>query len=247
MNSPCLSSRFLSILSLLFLAIGAISPGLSAEVPLRAFSASYDLHKNGMHVAVSELSLQRVAELWRWRMVTRPRGIYAMFVDSEPSSETTFSRSGGDVRLQQIMITDLADKKKIESASFDWHKGNIRVLRKGKRKRLSLNQGVYDYHSIHLLAAAMLARQQNKINLNFYRKGKLYNSSLVYSGKGKISINGKLIEATIFEQVMGKSKARIKYYYDAVNSMLPLRIEKYESGSDSSEVTLTLRQVDWTL
>ena len=44
---------------------------------------------------------------------------------------------------------------------------------------------------------------------------------------------------------MVRSDSRIKYYYDVENPLLPLRIEKLESGD--SPTVLSLQQVDWSL
>ena len=111
MNRPCLNSRLLLIpdrqmrASLLLLALSLISPGLAAEVPLRAFTASYDLYKGDMHVAISEISLQRKGQLWRWRTTTEARGIYALLTNSKPYSETTFIQARDKIRIQQILNT----------------------------------------------------------------------------------------------------------------------------------------------
>ncbi len=245
MNRLCLSNRFFSIPSILLLTLTLIAPGLAAQVPLRAFTASYDLYQSGMHIAISELSLQPSDDLWRWRMKTKARGIYSLFISASHYSETTFTQTGDDIRLQQIVITNSKDKNKQESASFDWNKGSIAVLRRGKRKQLPLDTGVYDYHSIHLLAAAMRMQQLDTATIDFYLKGKLVKSRFIYSGEGKVDINGEVIAATIFEQMIVKSNSKIKYYYDAKNPLLPLRIEKLQSGE--SPTVLTLRKVDWVL
>lgn len=245
MNRPCLNNHSISIPSLLLLALSLISPGLAAEVPLRAFTASYDLYKGGMHVATAELGLQRVDESWRWHMKTEARGIYALFISKKPYSETTFILANNEFQIQQIVITDKKDKKVYESATFDWEKGNMEVLRKGKRKQLPLSAGVYDYHGIHYLAARMGRQQLDSATIDFYRKGKLVKSRFVYSGEGKVNINGEAIGARIYEQVTVKSNSKIKYYYDAENPLLPLRIENLKSGE--SMTVMTLRKVDWTL
>ena len=243
MTRPCLNIRFHlipSVLALLF-----ISPGQAAEIPLRAFNASYDLYQGGMHVAISELSLQPSDESWQWRMSTQARGIYALFTNKIPYSETTFTQTHDSIRLQQIVIADSSDKDKYESAKFDWDKGKIEVLRRGKQKQLPLNASVYDYQSIHLLAASMGARQQANMTFDFYRKGKLAKSRFVYSGEGKVAIDGETIKARIYEQMIVKSNSKIKYYYDAGNPLLPLRIEKLEPGE--STTVLTLSKIEWTL
>jgi len=241
----CLNSRSNSIASLLLLTVSLFSPKLAAEVPLRAFNASYDLYQSGMHIAVTQLSLQGSNGLWRWRMTTKARGIYAFFIDKRPYSETSFTQNNNDIQLQQIVVTDSADKKKHESANFDWNKGNIVVLRRGKQDQIPLNAEVYDYHSIHLLTAAMHLQQLKNTTIDFYMKGRLVKSRVVYSGEANVDINGKSIGALVFEQVIVRSNSKIKYYYDANNPLLPLRIEKLESGE--SPTILSLREVTWDL
>lgn len=245
MTRLCLSSQSSSITSLLLLAVTLFSPRLAAEVPLRAFTASYDLYQSGMHVAVAKLSLQSSDELWHWRMTTKARGIYALFMSKSPYSETSFRQNNNDIQLHQIVVTDGDDKNKHESANFDWNKGSIAVLRRGKQKHLPLNAEVYDYQSIHLLTAGMHLRQLKNRTVDFYRKGKLVKSRVVYSGEGKVDINGEAIEAIIYEQVVVRSNSKIKYYYDANNPLLPLRIERLESGE--SPTVLSLREVKWDL
>jgi hypothetical protein len=198
-----------------------------------------------MHIAVAQLSLQGSDGLWRWRMTTKARGIYALFIDKSPYSETSFTQNNNDIQLQQIVVTDSADKKKHESAIFDWNKGNIAVLRRGKQNQLPLNAEVYDYQSIHLLTAEMYLQQLNNKTIDFYLKGRLVKSRVVYSGEGSVDINGKSIEALVFEQVIVRSNSKIKYYYDENNPLLPLRIEKLESGE--SPTILSLREVTWDL
>jgi hypothetical protein len=198
-----------------------------------------------MHIAVAQLSLQGSDGLWRWRMTTKARGIYSLFINKSPYSETSFTQNDNDIQLQQVLVTDTADKKKHESANFDWNKGSIAVLRRGKQNQLPLNAEVYDYHSIHLLTAAMHLQKLKNTTIDFYLKGKLVKSRVVYSGEGNVDINGEAIEALIFEQVIVRSNSKIKYYYDANNPLLPLRIEKLESGE--SPAILSLRKVDWDL
>lgn len=257
MNRPCLNSRSPLIPSphmapvsrmlagLSLLALTLLSTGLAAEVPLRAFTASYDLYKGSMHVAISEISLQREGQLWRWSTATEARGIYALLISSKPYSETTFIQDKDEIRIQQILNTVPGNKKKTESASFDWDKGSIEVLRKGKHKQLELNAEIYDYHSIHLLAVSMRMQQRDRAIVDFYRKGKITRSELVYSGAGNVDINGNTVNADIFEQMIKKSSSKLKYYYSAENPLLPLRVEKRKPGK--SPVTLTLRKVEWNL
>lgn len=231
------------ILSLLWLA--TVSLPARAEVPLRAFSATYSLYQGGMHVANTELSLQQMDDGWRWQMKTSARGIYALFVNKRPHAETHFIVDNNKFRLQQILVTDSNDQKNQESAQFDWNAGKIRVMRKGNRLELPLTNEVFDHQSIHFLAAAMLWQRQSSKSVDFYRKGRLSKSLFHFSGKGKVKLEDKSHEVNIFEQLIVRSNARLKYYYDAANPMLPLRIEKLESGESPTVMNLT--RVDWVL
>ncbi|MCP4388696.1 MAG: DUF3108 domain-containing protein [Gammaproteobacteria bacterium] len=223
-----------------------LQAGYASELALTPFKASYDLHKGKRHIATTELKLTRSGEHWRWSSLTTARGIYAWFTRKQPYTETSFSRVDSEFRLNKILIADAGKRKQQEAANFDWGKGQMEVLRKGRRKRVPLTATVvYDYQSIHLLAATMGQRQLAETTIDFYRKGKLVKSSLVYSGRQQLDQNDKSIEVNVYQQSIASSDATINYYYDAANPLLPIRIEKLEAGEKST--ILTLRQVDWEL
>ena len=245
MNRPCLKNRSRSRLSLLLLALSLIPAASAADVPLRPFSARYDLHNGKQHIANTEIKLERAGDHWRWSSLTTAHGIYAWFTRKQPYTETSFSQAGGEFWISEILITDARKKKNPEMARFDWNTGEMEVLRKGKRKQLQLRAAVYDYQSIHLLAAAMGQQQLETTTIDFYRKGMLVKSELTYSGRQSLDINGQTRDANVYEQVVATSKSRIRYFYDAENPLLPLRIEKFEAGEKPT--VMTLRQVDWEL
>lgn len=246
MTRPCLKNRSNTLLSLLLLpCLTFISPGSFAEISLRPFSAKYDLYHGGMYIAVSEHNLRRSGEHWRWSTLTTARSIYSWFTDERPYTETTFSQIECEILLREILIADAGSDRKTESARFNWDISELEVKRKGKQKQLQLAAPIYDYQSIHLLAAAMHQQRLDQQTIDFYRRGQLVKSRLSYNGSDKIDVNGKSVSAIVFEQVIVKSNSTIKYYYDAENPLLPLRIVKYKSGKKPS--ILKLRKVEWTL
>jgi len=244
MNRTRLNSRCVSIPSLL-LALCLSLPALAGENHLRAFTASYNLHHGSLHLGTAELSLEPVKQLWRWRLSSRARGIYAMFVHKKPYSETSFSYDEDRLRLQQIIIADEKDKDEYESASFDWKASRMKSLRKGKHKQAKLTGEVYDLQSVHLLAAAMQRRQDSEASVDFYRKGNLVKSRLVYRGEETIDVGGKQTEARVFRQTIEGSDSVIRYFYDAENPLLPLLIENRD-GDDKPNL-LKLNEVKWRL
>ena len=235
--------RFLVTLKLVSLSL--LTPAFAGELSLRPFEASYDLYKGGMHVAISELRLQRSGENWRYHLTTRPRGIFSWFIDEEPYAETTFSVDQDRVLLREIVIGDAGSKQYEEAARFDWNESRAEVMRKGKRKQLELAGGVYDYQTIHLLAASMGYRQLERTTVDFYRKGRLRKSRFAYAGERRIRINDKSRKANVYEQVINKSSSKMYYYYDLDNPLLLLRVEKMKSG-ESPEI-MTLREAESNL
>ena len=235
--------RFGSSLSLLLALFGCQAWAVAADVPLRPFSATYKLYQGGMHVANSELHLEPSGDAWRWRMTTRARGVFAWLVGKQPYAETRFEREDGGFRLHEIVITDEKKPGREESARFDWQRRQVNVLRRGRQRELPLEGGVYDYQSIHLLAATMSQQQQKEAMIDFYHKGRLRRSRIVYGGEGAVKVAGETRAARIFEQIVLRSNSRIKYYYDAERPLLPLRIERLEAGESPS--IMTLQRVDW--
>lgn len=245
MNSSRSKLPSLTRLSLLLLALASTPAAAAAEIALRPFSASYDLYQGGMHLGVMDLKLERQGEVWRWVSITRARGIYKLFTNKKPYAETRFERFGDQLLVTEITLGEHGGEQPEENARFDWEKGRLEVLRKGKSRDLRLHDAVYDYQSIHLLAASMGQQQLDKSTIDFYRKGKLVKSRFIFSGRQTVDVGDGSIEANVYEQVVDKSKSKIKYYYDAQNPLLPLRIEKLEAGESPS--ILSLREVEWGL
>ena len=244
MTASRLPRRFGSSLSL-FGALLGCGWAIAAEVPLQAFSASYELRQGSRHFANAELRLEPVDGGWRWRMSTRARGIYSLFVDRQPRAETRFARDAGGFRLQQILIADEKRSGRRETARFDWRLGRVSIVRRGKARELPLEIDVYDYQSVHLLAASMLHRRQTEATIDFYHKGRLRRSRLAYVGDEPVVISGEPRTARVFEQSSSRSNSRIRYYYDAERPLLPLRIERFEAGESPS--IMSLERVRWGL
>lgn len=235
--------RCATILSLLLVLLG--SAAAAADVPLRAFSATYKLYQGGMHIANSELRLEPTGDDWRWRMTTRARGLFSLFVRKQPFAETRFERGADGFRLREIVISDEKRPGRQEAARFDWQRGRVDILRRGKQFDLPLESGVYDYQSIHLLAASLPRRRGSEAMIDFYYKGRLGRSRVVYAGDASVNLDGEARPAHVFEQVLLHSNSRIKYYYDAQRPLLPLRIERLEAGE--SPTVMTLQSADWSL
>ncbi len=100
----------------------------------------------------------------------------------------------------------------------------MKVLRKGKTQQRKLTTDVYDYQSIHLLAAAMQLQQLNEATFTFIARAKLIESRL--SILARSSCQGRQIRRDAHLRAdHHRLRETRKYYYDLQNPLLPLLIE----------------------
>ena len=210
----------------------------SAEGSLRTFSASYDLLRDDNHVGESFLKIEKTNGRIGMQMITKPGGLYALFTSQQPVAESTMIRRRGDFRLHRVQLSISPGAKAEEVAVFDWKQSLLKVNRKKRQFQLPLNQAVYDYLSIHWLAAQMSLADADSYELKFYRNGNLLDSTLTRTGTEMLEVNGKKINTTVFEQNFNDSSRQLKYHYDETNLWLPVRIERTRDGKKTTVLLL---------
>ena len=219
---------------LLGLLIICSSVGLADEQTITAFNATYTLHKGGLKVGESDLSMEQLDAGILWQLSSRATGIYALLTDKESYSKSILEASGNDYQLTSIMVSDNREAQPTESAFFNWPENKLEVQRKGKSKVLVLRNSVFDYLSIHWLSSQMTINAGSKAEIDFYRKGKLVKSMLELIGVTEIHIKDKIRSVRLYEQSFKKSKTRYQYYYDLKNPLLPIKIERVKPGKDTT-------------
>ena len=231
--------RLITLLLAMFLSTLAVA----TDFPLTSYQASYTLYRGSLNVANSELSLEQSGRYWRWRQISAPKGVYALFSNRNLYSETTLLRLDDQYKIHNILVTDEGDADRYENARFDWDNKKIDIQYKNKRYLQTLAGEVFDSHSIHLLTAHMLKQHLQKSDFYFYRRGKLTKSHLKQAGKTTLEINNKPIDAIIFEQTIDGLNSKIKFYYDPVRPLLPIKIER--TKPEKKTTIMLLQKVEW--
>lgn len=227
----------------LLLAMLLSTLAVATDFPLTSYQASYTLYRGSLNVANSELSLELSGRYWRWRQISKPRGVYALFSNNNLYSETTLLRLDDQYKIHNILVTDVGDDDRYENSRFNWDSKKVDIQYKKKRYQETLAGEVFDSHSIHLLTAHMLKQQLQKSDFYFYRKGKLTKSHLKQAGKTTLEINNKPIDAIIFEQTIEGLNSKMKFYYDPVRPLLPIKIERTRPGKKTT--IMLLQKVEW--
>lgn len=210
-------------------------PVVSAEFPLIAFQANYELYYGKSKVANAQIKLSRSGDIWHWRLTTDPTGLLSLLTSKEPTSETIFSRVDGSHKIQSIRIAKGGDKdKQPETAQFDWNSRQVDMMRKGVQNIEPLAGDVYDYLSIHLLSAKMLDQDLQQAQVDFYYKGRLVKAELKQLGKARLELKDKVIDVMILEQSVEGSKTKSTYYYDPGTPYIPMKIETAKPGKTTT-------------
>ena len=238
-----LSHLFLKSFVYLLILSTFIGSNAAAELSVRPFQASYALYSGSLNVANSELTLERSGDFWRWKLSSKPRGMYSLFSNKEPYSETTFSLSDESHRIHNILISDSSDKSKYETARFNWSSMEAEIQYNNNLITTRLKDDVYDFHTIHWLTAQMIVYEVDKTQFTFYLKGALVKAWLNKIGSDSLTINGKPQPAVVFEQTISQSQESLRYYYDTANPLVPLKIEKLSPGKKKS--MLVLKKIHW--
>jgi len=240
-STPRCHCRLTSLLVPLLLCGAAVHAG---EVPLRSFAAVYEVVIDERRIGISELKLEAQGNQWRFSSIAKAEGIYALLSDRQPTTRTRFSSGAGGIRLAEILIGDVGDAPASETARFDWSRGRLEISRRNRDRRLRLDAEVYDFLTIHVLAADLMLSDRDEASVRFYRKGRLVESRLVYLGEQPLGIDRHEATARVFEQTIAGNSARLRYYYAADNPLVPLRIEKHD---DDDRTVMSLTHVEWDL
>lgn len=209
-----------------------------------AFQARYDLFKNDRQIGETILEAEKSDGRIRWQSTTIPSGLLALITSQQPYSESILIRTKGDYRLSSVRISTGIKESPEEIAEFDWQQSLLSARRKSKQVKLPLTGEVYDYLSIHWLAAQMSLADADQYKLTFYRSGKLMRSKLVRTGIESLEIGGKSVEATVYEQSFEGSSRRLTYHYGQKNRWLPLRIQRNRKSKKT--IVMLLKSLETT-
>ena len=231
-------------LIILLLAMFLATPGIATDIPLTPYQASYALYRGGLNVASSELSLEQSGRYWRWRQISKPRGVYALFSNKSIYAETTLLRLDDQYMIHNILLSEEeGDDDRYENARFNWDNKKVDIQHENNRYLETLPGEVFDSHSIHLLTARMLKQKLQKSEFYFYRRGKLAKSHLKRAGKSTLEINKKPIDVLIFEQTIEGLSSKMKFYYDPDRPLLPIKIER--TKPEKKTTIMLLQSAEW--
>ncbi len=218
---------------LLLLLLISISSGLRAAEP---FQAEYIVSKGTTEVGNAVLAMTVNEDVVLWRLETKPSGLFILLTSKKPFSESVMHKTGNEFRLASILIADRRKDEPHETAHFYWQRQQVEILYEGQDKRYPLKNAVYDYLSLHWLAAEMTQNKEPLKEFDFYRRGKITRSKLQLTAQSELEIDGKARGVKCYVQTFQSTSSKYHYCYDLSNPLLPLKIENTKPGREPSTI-----------
>lgn len=164
-------------------------------------------------------------------MQSEPHGMYRWLTRKKPFTETRVTTTPTGLRLSQLSSGDYAEKPPTQSSWFDPNSGRIFYAnsKKGNGKQLDLPDNLYSHHDVHLLYEKMRQSNQQRLIINFYNKGRVYESTLLLELDILIEHESKSYRADkITQSLHGENKTMVYYYLG--HSLAPLKIERMKDN-----------------
>lgn len=218
--------RFLLPVLVIFFSVNAHA------LSLQPFEADYRVYRNDSHIANAHFSLKQQKGEWIWYMKTRPVGVYSWLTRKRPYAESHMQETSEGIRLFLLHSGDYSKNPPTTSSWFDYLRHTIYHMKDNKISQLELPETVYDYHSVHLLHPQMLNTGHLQTTINFYKKGKLLQSTLTLEKDLKISEDQSSKPVDKITQTFENSQKKMIYYYQG-DTLAPLKIESLKPGKEN--------------
>ncbi len=225
------ASRLVPSIRPLLLAFALFaSQGVQAQ-DIEAFDVRYHVYRGDMHVANSQFSLSRHNDSWIWSMKTAPRSIYRWLTHKKPYAETHTLSRRNDFQLLLEHTGDYPEQPPTQSSWFDHTNQTIYFMHGSDISQMALPENTYNYHSVHLLYPLMREQNRSQMTINFYREGKLNESTLILEKQQPLDPKSPQTMVDRVTQSFAGSAKKMIYSYQPGN-LAPLKIEQIKPGKD---------------
>jgi hypothetical protein len=204
-----------------------------AEAALREFTHDYHIYRGETTAARARMRLYPVNGYWIWELKSEPVGWLRLLTRKKPFSETWLRMQGEEPRLMLSRSGDYADKPARRSTWFDNDRQRLYYATPEQTRKLDYRDPPYDYLSIHLLYPRLRNAPGRRLEIPFYKKGKISNSTLSLEADVPLRSGGRTLTLDRVTQTLEGSDKRMIYYYRP-GEIAPVKIEQYKGKSEKS-------------
>ena len=239
-----------AILSQLLLTL-ILLPSLSLALPLE-YTASYNIEKYGMVVAMSHYALRHENNGVRMTQHTETIGLAALL-----RNDTLDENSFLSLQDNQLLLTEFsykqkpADKKNRDiQLKIDWTQSDNKLLGMvsgtagGKKLEYKVDKPVWDTNSYQIPLMFNAKEKALPQQYTMMIKGKFKTYSFITHGLEKIEVSGQSINTIKTERDSSNNKNPIYIWLAPSLNNLPVKVEKWKNGE--LQLTMTLDQAKFS-
>ena len=134
--------------ALFALAALLVTGSATAAAPPVAVKASYDVLKDGLHIATVDETYDKTGEQYRIVSDSNPAGLLALFVRTKIKVQSGGTVTATGLQPDKLDYGRLDDASKNVSAAFDWRARELHLTYDGRSETLPLAPGTQDRISV---------------------------------------------------------------------------------------------------
>lgn len=220
-----------SIEALILLVLLAAPAALALEIT--PFDHEYRIYRGESTVARARMRLYPENGYWVWSLNSEPVGWLRLLTRKRPFTETWLRSRNGELSLMLTRSGDHGDKPATRSTWFDDRQNRLYYAKGDTTRQLDFEQPPLDVLSIHLLYPRLLTDPNHRIEIPFYKKGKIKRSQLVLEPDVELRSGDRTLTLDRVTQTLEDSDRRMVYYY-LPGDIAPVKIEQYKGKREKT-------------
>lgn len=134
--------------ALIALVIAAVVTAVSAATPPQSVKASYDVYRDGLHVATTQETYEKTGDRYQIESDSNPAGLLALFVRTKIKVQSAGTVTTAGLQPEKLDYGRLDDASKNVSAAFNWRARELHLTFDGRSETLPLVPGMQDRLSV---------------------------------------------------------------------------------------------------
>jgi hypothetical protein len=228
----------MNLRTLLVLACAALATTAYAAPPATV-KASYDVYRDGLHVAVVQESFENSGGKYQIVSETNPAGLLALFVRTKVRILSSGAVTPAGLRPEQLEYGRLDDASKNVSAKFDWKSEQLHMSFDGRNETIALPQDTQD--RVSLMYQFMFLPADKLANLAFHMTNGKKIEPYRYQLAGSVQIGtplGKLDTLHLVKQREPGDNA-VEVWLAPERNFIPVRLLILENDGSQFEQVIT--------
>jgi hypothetical protein len=220
-------------------AVFAAAAAAGIAAPPASVKASYDVFRNGLHVAVVQETFETNDARYQIVSESNPAGLLAMFVRTRVKVYSSGAVTQAGLRPEQFEYGRLDDTSKNVSATFDWRAAQLHMTFDGRNESIALPQDTQD--RVSLMYQFMFLDAEKLGNLAFHMTNGKKIEPYRYRPAGREPIDtplGKLNSLRLIKQREPGDNA-VEVWLAPDRNFIPVKVLILENDGSKYEQVIT--------